>query len=196
MSLTVALILGSTRPVRLSSHAADALAKALRARGHTVHVIDPAVTHVLPLLSMPYQQYSPAGRPPALEALGALLASADAYVTVCGEYNHGVPPALLNVLDHFPRALFNAKPAGIFTYSAGPWGGRMAAAHLRTILPELGMVSIPTLLSVPNAASDSFTSQVFALSPFIPELEHYARALRAAKPAQPAAVSYEQGLVE
>lgn len=193
--LTIALILGSTRPVRLSTPAAEALAKALRARGHTVHIIDPAVTP-LPLLQIPYQGYADASRGLALHDLGALLASADAYVTVCGEYNHGVPPALLNILDHFPRSLFNAKPAGIFTYSSGPWGGRMAAAHLRTILPELGMVSIPTLLSVPNANSDSFTSQVFVLSNFIPELEHYARALRAAKPCPQAKGAYDQNAVE
>ena len=193
--LTIALILGSTRPLRLSAPAADGLAKALRSRGHTVHIIDPAVT-TLPLLQIPYHHYPAAGfRPAGLHDLGELLASADAYVTVCGEYNHGVPPALLNILDHFPRSVFNSKPAGIFTYSAGPWGGRMAAAHLRTILPELGMVSIPTLLSVGNATSESFNSQVFAFSNFIAELEHYGRALRAAKPVA-RVVSYDQNGVE
>ena len=36
-----------------------------------------------------------------LEKLATLYRAADAFVVVTGEYNHGLPPALANVLDHF-----------------------------------------------------------------------------------------------
>ena len=43
---------------------------------------------------------------------------------VTPEYNCSLPPALTNLLDHFPPASFRHKPATIAAYSMGPWGGR------------------------------------------------------------------------
>ena len=43
---------------------------------------------------------------------------------VTPEYNCSLPPALTNLLDHFPPASFRHKPATIAAYSVGPWGGR------------------------------------------------------------------------
>jgi NAD(P)H-dependent FMN reductase len=75
------------------------------------------------------------------------LVKADGYILVTAEYNHSIPPALKNTLDHF-RSEYYFKPSAIVSYSTGPFGGVRAGEHLRSICAELGMPSIPTLLPV------------------------------------------------
>ena len=77
---------------------------------------------------------------------------ADAYVVVSGEYNHSVPPALANLLDHFLEEYFR-KPSAIVSYSAGSFGGVRAAVVLRSMLAEMGMSSIPSTLPIPTVQS-------------------------------------------
>ena len=45
---------------------------------------------------------------------------------VTPEYNCSLPPALTNLLDHFPPASFRHKPATIAAYSMGPFGGSVS----------------------------------------------------------------------
>lgn len=40
-------------------------------------------------------------------------------VLVSAEYNATAPPALTNLLDHFPPASYRHKPCSIVTYSLG-----------------------------------------------------------------------------
>ncbi len=40
-------------------------------------------------------------------------------VLVSAEYNATIPPALTNLLDHFPPASYRHKPCSIVTYSLG-----------------------------------------------------------------------------
>ena len=47
----------------------------------------------------------------------------DGFLIVTPEYNCSLPPALTNLLDHFPPASFRHKPASIAAYSMGPFGG-------------------------------------------------------------------------
>jgi NAD(P)H-dependent FMN reductase len=86
-----------------------------------------------------------------MERLAGLIRPADAVCVVSAEYNHGVPPALKNMLDHFLEEWFH-KPAGVCCYSTGRFGGVRAAMQLRMILPELGMPTISSLLPVPHVA--------------------------------------------
>ena len=66
---------------------------------------------------------------------GRLYRGADGFVGVSGEYNHGIPPALKNLLDHFLEEYF-FRPSGIACYSAGAFGGVRAAMQLRMSLAE------------------------------------------------------------
>ena len=92
----------------------------------------------------------PKGEAPApLETLATLYRSADAFVVVSGEYNHSIPPALSNLLDHFLEEYF-WRPSAIVCYSAGAFGGVRAAMQLRAMLCELGMPSIPSLFPIPK----------------------------------------------
>jgi len=83
------------------------------------------------------------------ERLAELYRSVDGFLVVSGEYNHGIPPALKNLLDHFLEEYF-WRPSGIVCYSAGGFGGVRAAMQLRMTLAELGMPSIPSILPIPR----------------------------------------------
>jgi NAD(P)H-dependent FMN reductase len=122
-----------------------------------------------------------------MERLAALYREVDGFVVVSGEYNHGIPPALKNLLDHFLEEYF-WRPSAIVCYSAGAFGGVRAAMQLRMTLAELGMASIPSLFPVPKV-QDAFDEEGRAKDPayerrvgrFLDELEWHARALRAAR---------------
>ena len=103
---------------------------------------------------------------------------------VSGEYNHGIPPALKNLLDHFLEEYF-FRPSAIVCYSAGAFGGVRAAMQLLMTLGELGMASIPSIFPIPHV-QDAFDEDGHARHPileqrvgrFFDELEWYAEALR------------------
>ncbi|MCJ2069030.1 NAD(P)H-dependent oxidoreductase [Methylobacterium sp. J-030] len=148
MSLTVPVILGSVRRDRLGIRAARFLIAQLDARGHAAPLVDPAELK-LPLLDRMYKEYPAGTAPETLERLAALYRRADAFLVVTAEYNHNVPPALSNTLDHFLEEYY-WRPSAICCYSAGPFGGVRAAMPLRAMLSELGMPSIPSLLPIPR----------------------------------------------
>jgi NAD(P)H-dependent FMN reductase len=183
MKLKLLVFYGSVRRERQGIRAARFIVNACRARGHQVDLIDP-LDFELPLLDRMYKEYKPEAAPDVLQRMAQLIVPADAYIIVSGEYNHGVPPALSNLLDHFLEEYF-WKPSAIVCYSAGSFGGVRAAMALRCMLAEMGMSSIPSLFPVPKvqsafsedgAPSDSGWDQRAAK--FISELEWYARAMK------------------
>ncbi len=184
MGLKVAVLVGSVRCDRQGIKAARFVERALGERGHDVTIVDPVVLQ-LPLLDRMYKEY-PAGTAPApLEKLAATYRATDAFAVVSGEYNHSIPPALSNLLDHFLEEYF-WRPSAIVCYSTGAFGGVRAAMQLRAMLCELGMPSISSLFPIPKIQSaldadgrpaDSQMERRFAR--FSGELEWYAEALRA-----------------
>jgi NAD(P)H-dependent FMN reductase len=183
MSLRLVVVYGSVRSDRQGIRAARFIVDECRTRGHEVTLIDP-LEHPLPLLDKMYKEYPKGGAPETLQRLAALIVPADGVVVVSGEYNHSIPPALSNLLDHFLEEWF-WKPSAIVCYSAGPFGGVRAAMQLRMMLAEIGTVSIPSLFPVP-AVQDAFTEDGTPNDPrlrtrakkFLDELEWYAEALR------------------
>jgi NAD(P)H-dependent FMN reductase len=184
--LKIAILYGSVRETRQGIKAARFVERQLAGRGHSASLVDPMECR-LPLLDRMYKEYPKGEAPEVLERLATLYRAADAFVVVSGEYNHGIPPALKNLLDHFLEEYF-WRPSAIVCYSAGAFGGVRAAMQLRMTLAELGMPSIPSLLPVPKV-QDAFDEAGGALDPawgkrvgrFLDELEWYARALKAAR---------------
>jgi NAD(P)H-dependent FMN reductase len=181
--LTIAVLLGSVRADRQGIKAARLLLSALEKRGHEAVLVDPMVTR-LPLLDRMYKEYPKGSAPPEMEALATLYRRADGFLLVSAEYNHGVPPALKNLLDHFLEEYF-WRPSAITCYSAGGFGGVRAAMQLRMILGELGMPSIPSLFAIPRIGEalseegepkDERTTR--QMNGFLDEFEWYAQALR------------------
>ena len=148
MPLTIPVILGSVRTDRIGNRAAQFLIAQLEARGHAAPLVDPAELK-LPLLDRMYKEYPAGTAPEPLQRLADLFRGSDAFLVVTAEYNHGVPPALSNTLDHFLEEYF-WRPSAICCYSAGQFGGVRAAMALRAMLAEMGMSSIPSLLPIPR----------------------------------------------
>src|SRR5215471_12431077 len=132
MALKTLIFYGSVRSGRQGIKAARFIHRTCQERGHDVALIDP-IEYPLPLLDKMYKEYAPGSAPPTLQRMAALIIPADAYIVVSGEYNHSVPPALANLLDHFLDEYFR-KPSAIVCYSAGSFGGVRAAVVLRSML--------------------------------------------------------------
>jgi NAD(P)H-dependent FMN reductase len=180
------VLVGSVRSDREGIKAARYIERSLAARNHEVVLVDPAVVQ-LPLLDRMYKEYPKGTAPAVLEDLATLYRSADGFVVVSGEYNHSIPPALSNLLDHFLEEYF-FRPSAIVCYSTGAFGGVRAAMQLRAMLCELGMPSISSLFPIPRiaAAFDDAGAPLDAkidgrFKRFAAELEWYAGALREAR---------------
>ena len=186
MKLNLVVFYGSVRSHRQGIRAARFIVNECRARAHDVSLIDP-VEYPLPLLDRMYKEYEPQEAPEILQRMARLIIPADAYIVVSGEYNHTIPPALTNLLDHFLEEYF-WKPSAVVCYSAGSFGGVRAAMTLRCMLAELGMSSIPSLLPIPRVQTafdengqpldESWRKRV---DKFLSELEWYASAMKVAR---------------
>jgi len=181
--LVVAVLLGSVRRDRLGIRAARLVVNALAARGHEAVLVDPMELE-LPLLDRMYKEHPKGEAPAELERLATLYRRADGFIVVSAEYNHGIPPALKNLLDYFLEEYF-WRPSGIVCYSAGQFGGVRAAVQLRAVLAELGMPSTPTMFAIPKlqdaVGEDGRPTMDWVEKPlgkFLDEFSWYARALR------------------
>jgi len=184
--LRIAVLLGSMRRDRMGTRASQLIVRELERRGHQVELVDPLELQ-LPLLDRMYKEHPQGEAPEPLERLAEIYRNADGFLVVSGEYNHGIPPALKNLLDHFLEEYF-WRPSGIVCYSAGGFGGVRAAMQLRMTLAELGMSSVPSLLPIPRIA-EAIDDQGIAQNPivdrsaarFLDEFLWYASALAEAR---------------
>ncbi len=137
-------------------------------------------------MKKPYHFYQDKSQAPAvLRETNEKIVEADAMVLVTAEYNHSMPPALTNLMDHFPIASYRYVPSGIVCYSMGSFGGVRASVQARTLLGELGSPNCSTILAIPTIqkmlsedgkpAEDRLDKNADKL---ITELEWYANALK------------------
>ncbi len=186
MALKIAVIYGSVRAQRQGIKAARFIVKKLKDRNHEVTLIDP-LEYKLPLLDKRHMDYNPGTAPENIEKVAQILKNSDGFMIVSGEYNHSIPPALKNILDHYYNE-YLFKPAAIVTYSGGPFGGVRATAQLRAILGELRMVSIPTMFPI-SMVQDAFDENGNVIEKeydkgvvkFLDEFEWYCNALKEAR---------------
>ena len=185
-NLNTAVIYGSARRSRQGIKAARFVVRVLEERKHDVTLID-SEKYDLPMLDWMYKEYESGQAPEAMQKLAEILSAADGFIIVSAEYNHSIPGALKNLLDHF-QSEYLYKPSGIVTYSAGPFGGVRALVNLRGILAELGTPSIPSafpISQIHNAFDDdgNAVDTVYdeRIVKFLDEYEWYANALRHAR---------------
>jgi len=99
-----------------------------------------------PLHFMP----NPEDAPVWMKEANEKIKSADGFIIISAEYNCGIPPALSNMMNHFPPASYRHRPCGIVTYSMGIYGGVRAGAFIRPFASELGIVTIPSYVGIPQ----------------------------------------------
>ncbi len=188
-ALKIAVIYGSVRTARQGIKAARFIVNKVEQRGHEATLID-TLEYKLPLLDKMYKEFEDGTAPSAMTSVGEILNAADGFLVISAEYNHSIPAALKNLLDHY-QSEYLYKPSGIVTYSAGPFGGVRGLANLRTILAELGTPSIASAFPISqihaafdndgNALDEAYEKRVIK---FLDEFEWYTRALKRARNAE------------
>ena len=189
MSLKISVIYGSTRDGRQGIKFAKYIMRELISRGNMAILIDPMDINI-ETLTKRYMDYDKGSAPSSLEKMHQELNTSDAFVIVSAEYNHFMPPALVNVLNHF-HSEYQRKPSAITTYSVSPFGGVRVSTPLRAFLTQLGMPPIPAMLHAPfvNKNFNEDGERVSAdkeernkeFIKFSEELEWYANALKVAR---------------
>ncbi len=101
--------------------------------------------------------------PPGLTEYAEKIERAAALVIVTPEYNNGYPGVLKNALDYLSPKLYQRKPIGIVTVSAGAGGGT-CLAQLRLVTLGLGAVPIPAAMLV-TRVQDQFSETGQPLDP-------------------------------
>lgn len=150
VKLNILAIVGSVREGRMAERVINYLKKfyADQKDGHTFEIIDPEEFQ-LPVLKQPLHFYrDPTKAPDILHKLNKKVQEADAYVIISAEYNRSIPPALTNIMDHFPPASYAFKPSAIVTYSMGRQGGLAASMALKPFLGELGCLPIKHMVNL------------------------------------------------
>ncbi len=146
MNPKILIILGSTRQNRqgqaVARWAAERASRHPNADFELVDLKEWALLFFESAVPPALGKYDPAIRPWAEK-----VDSADGFLFVTPEYNHGYPAALKNALDHLYRE-WGHKPAAVVSYGAYG-GGYRAAEQLRQVLVELRMVPVREQVGVP-----------------------------------------------
>merc|ERR1739846_60215 len=156
----VLVVLSSVRDGRHGAKVGQAVMKHLESNPSiSAEILDP-MTLDAPLLKQPLHFMPDQSAAPSwmTDTLAKIKESAG-FVIVSAEYNCTIPPALTNLLDHFPLSAYRHKPASIVTYSMGPFGGVRATVALRPFLSELGMVILPSTVSIPTIQNSGITEE-------------------------------------
>ena len=136
--MNITILLSSVRENRLADNVLKKVKELIGDR-FDYTLVDP-LEYNLPLLKKRfYEMKDPTAD---FQKLHTLFLNTDAFILITAEYNHGVPPALVNMLDHFGEE-FKYKACGIISYSVGPIGGARSGEQLRLICSTLGMPPIP-----------------------------------------------------
>ncbi|HKN93914.1 MAG TPA: NAD(P)H-dependent oxidoreductase [Thermoleophilaceae bacterium] len=189
----IQIILGSTREQRRGEPIARWLAKLASARGDLNAELVDLADFALPFLTQATPPMGPDSRDAAARDWASKIASADGYVLVVPEYNHGYPAAIKNALDHL-FAEWNRKPMGFVSYG-GASGGLRAVEQLRQVVIELSIVPLRRQIAIPRVwerISDSGelrAPQDPEAHLLLDDLVWWASALRAAREAPAAAAA-------
>lgn len=185
--LNIAVILGSTRPNRVSEPVGRwLLEQASKMEGWKAELVD--------LRDWPLPFYQEGSSVMALKGAYSIplaaewakkIGSFDAFLVVTPEYNHGTSAVLKNALDYVYFE-WNRKPMAFAAY--GSAGGARAVEQLRQTCAELGVADISDalhLMRVSTLIRDGvFHPEEFHLkktAAMLAQLDWWAKALKAAR---------------
>ncbi|MDG2534678.1 NAD(P)H-dependent oxidoreductase [Sphingomonas sp. HITSZ_GF] len=180
--LKILVILGSVREGRMAEPVGKWVIEQAAARDG----LDPELID-LKDWDLPFYHFA---KPPAAGgytdakqiAWGEKVASADGYILICPEYNHGIPAVLKNALD-FVYAEWNRKPAAMLGYGGN--GAARSIEQLTMVARELQMAPLEASVHIMGvwgkAQGGSFTPDDKDLrwtGHLLDELEWWGRALK------------------
>lgn len=140
--LKICVVLGSIRQGRKSEAPAKYLVEKIKSLGHDASLAD--------FKEIPLPFYDQPGVPVMFKGVypdsnvqkwADMAKSADAFVVVTPEYNHGYPGVLKNALDWLYLE-FEKKPFGLVGVSNGPVAGARMVEHIRPIIENYGAVAL------------------------------------------------------
>jgi NAD(P)H-dependent FMN reductase len=193
MSPRLQIIVGSTRPGRFADKPLAWMVDRLSGREEfELDVLD-LRDYPLPYFDSPMSPVRTQRDYPneAVAALGKRFDSADGFIALTSEYNHGYPASLKNAMDYvFPE--FNRKPMAFVGY--GNVGGARAIEQLRLVAVEFEMaplrhaVHILPSIMLPAMTADEFSISLFEslderLEMLIKDLTWWTTALKVAREA-------------
>jgi NAD(P)H-dependent FMN reductase len=186
MSLSIGVILASTRPQRAGEGVAKWFIKQAEQNsgGMNFTLIDlkevnlPFLDESVPAMMNQYQNEH-------TKKWAATIDRFDGFVVVTPEYNHSVPAALKNAFDFLYKE-WNRKPIAFVAYGADA-GGARAVEHLRSIVVQLQMAPISDQILIPSIWSAMEDGKVKAgsligdMPRLLHNLEWWAVALKTAR---------------
>ena len=155
--LKIAIIVGSTRPNRVSPQVAKWVLELAKKRGDATYEIVDIADYDLPVLDEPM--------PPSMgnyahghtKRWSETVASYDGYVFITPEYNHSISGSLKNAIDFVYHEWTN-KVAGFVSY--GSTGGVRAVEHMRGVMAEIQIADVRAHVSM-SLATDFENWTVF-----------------------------------
>ncbi len=140
-ALYLPVLAGTTRPQRLSIHAARLVVEVGQSiDGVETELIDPVD------FTFPGDGNDPEGKDPRYTAI---TERADGFFIVTPEYNHGYPSSLKRMLDSELKNYIH-KPVAFGGASSQMWGGVRAIEALVNTVREMGLVSTFTDVQFPR----------------------------------------------
>jgi len=148
MSLTLNIIIGSTRPGRAGLAIGQWFKEFGLAHGKfKVELVDLA-NFSLPLLDEAAHPFLQQYEHEHTRRWSASVASADAYVFVTPEYDYFPPASLINAVQ-VVMLEWACKPAGVVSYG-GISGGLRASESLRHLISSVNVHPLPQVVPIPS----------------------------------------------
>lgn len=147
MTLSLKIIIGSTRPGRVGPTIAGWVAEAARTHGGFDAGLLDLADFNLPLLDEPGHPAMRKYSHDHTKAWSAAITSADALVFVTPEYDFFPPASLVNAVQVLLHE-WRYKPASVVSYG-GVSAGLRATQALRQLLGNVGVAAIPQGVPVP-----------------------------------------------
>lgn len=142
----IAIVFGSYRPQANGRRLVHLLDQSAKEIGIKTTRVDAAEENI-PFLTDLYDKLE--APPKALQHVQRTFSEVDGFIFVTGEYNHLPQAGILNLLNFFSKE-YKGKFAALATYSIGAYGGIRAAGALREVASALGMLVLPSALTVKN----------------------------------------------
>lgn len=155
---TVLAFAGSTREGSFNKKLVREAADIARQLGATVTIVD-LKDYPIPFYDADLEATQ--AMPPNAKSLRSQMLASNAIIIATPEYNGSLSAVLKNTIDWLSRNdegkpsrdAFKGKKFAILSTSPGPTGGSRAAAHLRTIIENLGGEVVSKQVSIPNAGT-------------------------------------------